>query len=122
MYSHEIPIPFMTINSLLSPFDKDVNETAICNPPSCLCAPIIPCQSGNDIFAPDAVNWIMRRRFTENSKISHNKTLQRFFRGGLTLDIAFRPHPSLEETTLYELQVGGARQPSLDVLKIITIK
>jgi hypothetical protein len=33
----------------------------------------------------------------------------------LTLDIAFRPHPSFEETTLYELQVGGARQPSLDV-------
>lgn len=31
----------------------------------------------------------------------------------LMLDIAFRPQPSVEATTLHELQVGGAGQPSL---------
>tara|TARA_R110001606_G_scaffold397597_2_gene574566 strand:- start:13831 stop:13989 length:159 start_codon:yes stop_codon:yes gene_type:complete len=39
----------------------------------------------------------------------------------LTLDIAFRPHPSFEATTLHELQVGGARQPSLDGASMIAI-
>ena len=51
--------------------------------------------------------------------VLHNKTLQRFIRGGLTLDIAFRPHLPSGKTTLHELQVGGARQPSLDVRLII---
>ena len=68
----------------------------------------------------NATNWFVVSNFAFRSQLefnntAHNKTLQRFIRGGLTLDIAFRPHLPLGKTTLHELQVGGARQPSLDV-------
>ena len=66
-----------------------------------------------DTAAADAVAYTIFRKSRRLSLIDMAKTPLRINRGGLTLDIAFRPHLPFGKTTLHKRQVGGGRQPSL---------
>jgi hypothetical protein len=77
-------------------------------------------QSGSkpDIAAVDAVEKITFKKSRRFISVDIIKPSFGCVRGGLTLDIAFQPHLPCGKATLYELQVGGARQPSLDVTSV----